>query len=85
MATKKSSGKKRKGKNTRATLRLDSAFYPIQQLQEAKDNFSHLADIEIIAEGETQVVKFNCRQAELAGDLPDEFANYVLASMMSEQ
>jgi hypothetical protein len=77
--------KKTSKASRRATLRLDAAFYPRTALKQAREAFSHLADIEIRKEGKKQVVVFSGMSAATARRLPDEFANFALSRAVVEE
>ena len=77
--------KKTSSTSRRATLRLDAAFYPRAALQQAREAFSHLADIQIRKEGKKQVVVFSKMSAAAARRLPDEFANFALSRAVVEE
>jgi hypothetical protein len=86
MATiKKKTSRKARRRGGQAILRLDAAFYPQTALKQAREAFSHLADIEIRKEGKKQVVKFGGMSATTAKRLPDEFANFALSRAVVEE
>ena len=66
------------------TLTLDPVFYPKRAIMQAKDAFSALAKIDIKKDGKTFVIKFSEVDQDVADNLPDEFANYILA-LISQQ
>jgi hypothetical protein len=80
MATKrKKKASRPRSSGSRATIRLDRAFYPLAALKKAREAFAHLADIQLSKEGKWQVVRFSKMSTATAGRLPDEFTNYTLS------
>jgi hypothetical protein len=87
MATKKNSWSKpamKSEKTCQATLRLDSAFYPLPALERGKEAFSQLAQIDIQTGGREAEIRFSGMKADVAALLPDEYANFVLACTVTE-
>ncbi|HRY94080.1 MAG TPA: HxsD-like protein [Myxococcota bacterium] len=62
-------------------LELDGHLYPRAAVDRARAAFAHLARIEVCRVGELLRIEFHEAEPELAGVLPDEFANYALGCM----
>jgi hypothetical protein len=77
--TRKKKASRPRSSGSRATIRLDRAFYSLDVLNKAREAFAHMADIELSKEGKWQIVRFSNMSAAAAGRLPDEFTNYALS------
>jgi hypothetical protein len=66
---------------TGRVLDLDAHIYPRAAVDRARAAFAHLARIEVCRVGERLRIEFHEAEPELAGVLPDEFANYALGCM----
>jgi len=69
----------------RASLLLDPAFYPKRFIKQAAQDFAHLAQINIEKVGDRLRVEFSGMNRQVARNLPDEFANYLLALFLESR
>jgi hypothetical protein len=77
--------KNKPGAGARVSLLLDPAFYPRRLIKQAAQDFAHLAAIDVEKAGDRLRVEFCGMNREVARNLPDEFANYLLALFLESR
>lgn len=68
--------------SVQARLELDAVIYKKSALVQAQKAFADLARISFEKKGSKQIVHFSQMAADVAGRLPDEFANYALGCLV---